>query len=31
MRRQRCGLKVIMSFPDTVNHSTGQVYPSQVA
>ena len=28
---QRCGLKVIFFFPDTVNHSTGKVYPSRVA
>ena len=28
---QRCGLKVIFHFPDTVNHSTGKVYPSRVA
>ena len=28
---QRCGLKVIFLFPDTVNHSTGKVYPSRVA
>jgi hypothetical protein len=28
---QRCGLKVIMSFPETVNHSLGRVYPSRVA
>ena len=28
---QRCGLKVIMSFPETVNHSLGRVYPSKVA
>ncbi len=27
---QRCGLKVIMSFPETVNHSLGRVYPSRV-
>ena len=27
---QRCGLKVIMSFPATVNHSLGRVYPSKV-
>jgi hypothetical protein len=27
---QRCGLKVIMSFPETVNHSLGRVYPSKV-
>ncbi|MEO8437336.1 MAG: hypothetical protein ABI562_02685 [Chloroflexota bacterium] len=26
----RCGLKVIMSFPETVNHSLGLVYPSKV-
>ncbi|MEP6638128.1 MAG: hypothetical protein ABJC39_02165 [Chloroflexota bacterium] len=26
----RCGLKVIMSFPETVNQSTGRVYPSKV-
>ena len=28
---QRCGLKVIFHFPETVNHSTGKVYPSRVA
>jgi hypothetical protein len=28
---QRCGLKVIMSFPETINHSLGRVYPSKVA
>ena len=28
---QRCGLKVIFAFPDTVNHSSGKVYPSRVA
>ncbi len=28
---QRCGLKVIFNFPDTVNYSTGRVYPSRVA
>lgn len=28
---QACGLKVIFSFPDTVNYSTGTVYPSRVA
>ena len=27
---QRCGLKVIMSFPDVVNYTTGRVYPSKV-
>ena len=27
---QRCGLKVIMSFPATVNHELGRVYPSKV-
>ena len=27
---QRCGLKVIMSFPQTVNHELGRVYPSKV-
>lgn len=26
-----CGLQVIWSFPDTVNYSTGTVYPSRVA
>ncbi len=28
---QRCGLKVIFHFPETVNHSTGRVYPSRAA
>ena len=28
---QKCGLKVIFLFPETVNHSTGKVYPSKVA
>ncbi|HEY0442737.1 MAG TPA: hypothetical protein VGC90_00790 [Candidatus Limnocylindrales bacterium] len=28
---QACGLKVIFSFPDTVDYSTGVVYPSKVA
>ncbi len=28
---QTCGLKVIFHFPETVNHSTGTVYPSRVA
>jgi hypothetical protein len=28
---QKCGLKVIFHFPETVNHSTGKVYPSRVA
>ena len=27
---QKCGLKVIMSFPKTVDHSIGRVYPSRV-
>lgn len=26
-----CGLKVILFFPETANHSTGVVYPSRVA
>ena len=26
-----CGLKVIFAFPDTVNYTTGTVYPSRVA
>lgn len=28
---QACGLKVIMAFPETVNYTTGRVYPSKVA
>jgi hypothetical protein len=28
---QRCGLKVIFSFPETVNYSLGRVYPTRVA
>jgi hypothetical protein len=28
---QACGMKVIFSFPDTVNYSLGTVYPSRVA
>ncbi|MGK2849938.1 MAG: hypothetical protein ACSLFN_03375 [Candidatus Limnocylindrales bacterium] len=28
---QKCGLKVIFTFPETVNYSTGRVYPSKVA
>ena len=28
---QKCGLKVIFTFPETVNYTTGQVYPSRVA
>ena len=28
---QKCGLKVIFVFPDTVNYTTGRVYPSRVA
>lgn len=28
---QKCGLKVIFSFPETVNHSLGRVYPTKVA
>jgi hypothetical protein len=28
---QSCGLKVIFAFPDTVNYSTGVIYPSRVA
>ncbi len=28
---QKCGLKVIFVFPDTVNYTTGKVYPSRVA
>jgi hypothetical protein len=27
---QKCGLKVIMAFPTTVNYTTGRVYPSRV-
>ena len=27
---QKCGLKVIFSFPETVNHSLGRVYPTKV-
>lgn len=30
-KAQACGLKVIFAFPDTVNYSTGVVYPSRVA
>ena len=28
---QKCGLKVIFSFPETVNYSLGRVYPTKVA
>ncbi len=28
---QHCGLKAILFFSDTANHSTGKVYPSRVA
>jgi hypothetical protein len=28
---EACGLKVIFTFPDTVNYSLGRVYPSRVA
>jgi hypothetical protein len=28
---QACGMKVIFAFPDTINYSTGVVYPSRVA
>ena len=28
---QTCGLKVILHFPETVNHTTGTVYPAKVA
>jgi hypothetical protein len=30
-KAQACGLKVIFAFPETINYSTGVIYPSRVA